>query len=400
MKEIKIKKLLLPFWGAILLMVSCHEKAQQENREEHEMPAGIVEMTGEQMKTAGITLGQIEMKNLHSVIRANGQLVLPPQNRADVNSLMSGIVKEIAVTEGVTVRKGQTLALLENLDIVKLQEEYLTLTQELVYSRQEYERQQELNTQQAGAAKILQQTQAQYEAGKARLKGLETRLRQLHVDLAAVSAGNFATKIPITAPIAGIVGKIFIKTGSYVDMQTTLMEIADHSQMHCDLQVFEKDFPKITVGQRVNISLTNNDMKSISGTVFHVNRSFENESKSIIVHVKINHPNKTESGSALLLPGTFVSALIELGSQTVKAVPADAIAHSDGKQYLFVLDEQNDAENDAEKEYFFKQTEIIAGIAEAGYVEISPLEKLPDSAHIIVKGAFYAMSKVNSSEDE
>ncbi|GHV10013.1 hemolysin D [Bacteroidia bacterium] len=376
----------------IVNFVSCKggEKSETDNVETWRATSLL---TAEQMETVGIELGKIELRNLSSMVRANGQLVLPPQNKADVNSLTSGIVKKIVITDGIPVRKGQTVALLENLDIVKLQEEYLALKQELTYSSQEYERQKELNAQNAGTGRIFQQTQAKYEADKARLKGLEMQLRQLNIDVTAVSEGNFVTAIPITAPISGIVGKIFVKTGSYADMQTVLMEIADHSEMHCDLQVFEQDFSKIKQGQPVEIALTNQGNQNITGTVDHINQSFEDDSKSIIVHVKIDLPNAGALHATPLLPGMYVSALINVGSQMVQAVPSAAIVNAEGKQYIFV--QTNDDGRDAARHVFTK-IEIITGASELGYVEIRPLETLPERATIITKGAFYVMSEENN----
>ncbi|MDR0833960.1 MAG: efflux RND transporter periplasmic adaptor subunit [Candidatus Symbiothrix sp.] len=396
----------------IVTFVSCKGSGKPEIAQEvDETPSEVIELTGEQMEAVGIELGVIELKNLHSIVRANGQLVLPPQNKADVNSLTSGIIRKIVVTEGIPVRKGQTVALLENLDIVKLQEEYLALKQELTYSSQEYERQKELNAQNAGTGKIFQQTQAQYEANRAKLKGLETQLRQLNMDVTAVSAGNFTTNIPILAPISGVIGKIVVKTGSYADMQTVLMEIADHSQMHCDLQVFEQDFPKIKQGQTVEISLTNQGNQILTGTVDYINQSFENDSKSIIVHVKINRPNAGAQDFAPLLPGMYVSALINVGSQTVKAVPSNAIANAEGKQYIFVASPTTPSNSPEGGEHlppkgelrragaFFRKVEVVTGASELGYVEIRPLETLPEGATIITKGAFYVMSMAQGNEE-
>ncbi|GHV64375.1 hemolysin D [Bacteroidia bacterium] len=394
------------FLSIIINLASCKGSGKAESEEHadggHSEISEIIEISDVQMKAVGIELGVVELKNLHSVVRTNGQIVLPPQNKADVNTLTSGIIREISVTEGEFVRKGQTLAFLENLDIVKLQEEYLTLKQELTYSSQEFERQKELNSQNAGTGKVFQQTQARNEANKAKLQGLETQLRQLHIDREAVAVGKLVTAIPITAPIGGIVGKIFVKTGSYADMQTVLMEIADHSQMHCDLQVFEQDFAKIKSGNPVEIVLTNQSNQTISGKVFRINQSFENDSKSIIVHVKIdrpvganrNSPPSPDMSNSPILPGMYVSALIDVGGQMLKAVPSSAIANAEGKQYLFLL-------VDTEDETFqFKKIEVITGTSELGYVEIKPLEAIPEDATIITKGAFYVMSMASGGEEE
>jgi cobalt-zinc-cadmium efflux system membrane fusion protein len=369
-------------------LVSCTGNGKTvSNAEVEETHSAEIELTDEQMQAVGIELGAIRMKNLNSVVRTNGQLVLLPQNKADVNSLSSGIIHEITVTEGIAVRKGQTVALLENLDIVRLQENYLTTKQDVVFSEQEYERQKTLNTQNAGTGKVFQQAQAKYEADKARLKSLETQLRQLNVDVTALSTGKFVGQIPITAPISGVIGDIFVKTGSYADMQTTLMEIADNSQLQCELQVFEKDFPKIRQGQAVEIGLTNSNV-TLTGTVYRINQSFEDDSKSIAVQVKINR-SETEK----LLPGMYVSALINIGNQTVKAVPSDAIANAEGKKYIFVLADKEKSST------HFRQMEVLTGISELGYMEITPLEILPEDARIITKGAFYVMSMASGGDE-
>ena len=92
------------------------------------------------MKAVGIELGTIEMKNLNSVVKSSGQLEVPPQNKADVNSLVPGIIKKIMVLEGSYVRQGQTLAVLENTDIVRMQQDYLTLKKEFVYTHDRYQK--------------------------------------------------------------------------------------------------------------------------------------------------------------------------------------------------------------------------------------------------------------------
>ncbi|RYF36799.1 MAG: hypothetical protein EOO38_27200, partial [Cytophagaceae bacterium] len=50
------------------------------------------------------------------------------------------------------------------------------------------------------------------------------------------------------------------------------------------LKVFEKDLFKVRNGQKVTFTLTNQDNREITGRVYGVNKSFENESKGIVVH--------------------------------------------------------------------------------------------------------------------
>ncbi|MDR0828688.1 MAG: efflux RND transporter periplasmic adaptor subunit [Prevotellaceae bacterium] len=379
MKQIKTITPLI-FLAIITTFASCKGNEKQKTEIEN-ADTEIIELSKQQIEAVGIELGKIEQKNLSSVVRANGQLVLTPQNQADVNSLIAGRIAEIVVTEGENVRKGQTLAYLENLEIVRLQESYFTQKQELALSRQEYERQQQLSAENAGTGKLLQQAESKYESDKVRLASLETQLRHLNISINSLNSGNVAGKIPIAAPISGVIGKIYVKTGSYADMQTVLMDITDNSQVHCDLKVFEKDLPKIKVGQIAEISLTNQGGKIITGKVQTINQSFDDESKSISVHIKIDKPEK-------LLPGMYVSALIQIDNQLVTAVPQDAIINAEGKKFIFALAEQD------KQHFHFKKIEVITGTVELNFVEITPLETLPADAQIVTKGAFYLMSMI------
>ena len=46
----------------------------------------------------------------------------------------------------------------------------------------------------------------------------------------------------------------------------------------------------------------------------------------------------------------YVSALINVGNQTVQAVPVDAVVSAEGKQYIFmVVDEESEGKEKAEK---------------------------------------------------
>ncbi len=84
--------------------------------------------------------------------------------------------------------------------------------------------------------------------------------------------------------------------------------------MHLDLNVFEKDLGKISVGQEVDFVLTNQSNKSIKGKIFGINKSFSNESKTVAVHAKINPSDAKD-----LISGMYVAANINITNQTVQA---------------------------------------------------------------------------------
>lgn len=379
--------------------VSCHsngDKSLSGNSTEPapaaEKQSDVIRLSSVQMKAAGIEMGIIEQKNLRSVVKVSGQLEVPPQNKANVSTLMGGVIKNIFVLEGTYVKKGQTLATIENPDFIKLQQDYLTTKSELSYLELEYQRQKELNKQNAGTGKIFQQTSANYNSQRVKLKALEEQLQQIHVNAAALSTDNIIAQVPVVAPISGTIGHINIEIGSYVDPTKSIMDIVDNSKIHCDLLVYEKYLFKVKPGQKVTFILTNQNNKQFFGEIYGINKNFENETKAVIAHAIIKDATKSR-----LMPGMYVSALIDVGNQTTSAVPVDAIVRSAGKEYIFEVANTPDAKDSL---YGFKKVEITTGVTDLGYTEVNPFQQISSEEKIVTKGAFYILSQAESEGEE
>jgi len=350
-----------------------------------------LELTAEQMQTVGIVIGPIAQKNLDSVIKANGQLAVPPQNKADVSILSGGIINHISVIEGQQVKRGQLLATIKNQDLIKIQQDYLSTKNNFTYVQAEYNRQQQLQDAGAGTGKSFQSAEATYNAERSRIVAYESQLSQLGISQGKIANGNIVSQFPVLSPIGGTVGQITANTGAFVQPGTSIMEVVDNSKIHCDLTVFEKDLMHVKVGQKVNFQLTNQENQLITGTINGINKSFENESKGVTVHAIID--NKEQKN---LIPGMYVTALISTGSRLTSAVPVDAVVRSEGKQFIFIV-EPNGAKSNIIK---FKKAEVSTGVTELGCIQITPLQNLPASAKVALRGAFYLQSKAAGGAEE
>lgn len=388
----------------LLILNSCGEKKTEEAHEEEKSETEVA-LTKTQFETVGIETGSIEMKNLNTIIKANGYTTVPPQNMANVSTLIGGVVKEIYVLEGTYVAKGKTLATLQNLQVAEMQEDYNSAVANIEYLQLEYNRQKTLSEEDVNPRKVFQEVKAKLAVERARAQAAKNKLQALNVSL----SGN-SSLIPIIAPISGYVGKIGITKGTFADTGISLFEVIDNTQMHLDLNVFEKDLGKISIGQEVDFVLTNQSNKSIKGKIFGINKSFSNESKSVTVHAKIN-----ESDTKDLISGMYVAANINITNQTVQALPKDAIVRNGDKYYIYIQEEHveettkvkkeahvhkegeshNHDEETAEKEHdevHFKAIEVVPGTTDLGYTEIKLVEEIPANAKIVVKGAFYLLA--------
>lgn len=368
-------------------LLSCNDKKTEEVHEEEKSETEVA-LSQNQIKTIGIETGVIEMKNLNTVIKANGYTAVPPQNRADVSTLIGGIVKDIYVLEGTFVNKGKTLATIQNLEVSEMQEAYQSAIASIEYLELEFKRQKTLSEENVNPRKTFQEVKSKLASERAKAQAAKNKLQALNVSL----NGN-TSLVPIVAPISGYVGKISITKGAFATTGETLFEVVDNSQMHLDLNVFEKDLGKISIGQEVDFVLTNQSNKSIKGTIFGINKSFSNESKTVAVHAKI-----TSNDAKDLISGMYVAANINISNQTVQALPKDAVVRNGDKHYIYIQEEVNHkkTENSNDKsseETHFKAIEVVTGTTDLGYTEIKFVDEIPSDSKIVVKGAFYILAQ-------
>ncbi|OOV20350.1 efflux RND transporter periplasmic adaptor subunit [Flavobacterium sp. LM4] len=388
MKNIIVNKILLL---SIFLFISCGEKKTEEEHAEEKSETEVA-LTEKQAKTIGIETGSIEMKNLNTIIKANGYTAVPPQNRADVSTLIGGVVKDIFVLEGTFVAKGKTLATIQNLEVSEMQEEYQSAVANIEYLEHEFKRQKTLSEENVNPRKTFQEVKSKLASERAKAQAAKNKLQALNVN-----PKGSTSLVPIVSPISGYVGNINITKGAFAETGVTLFEVVDNSQMHLDLNVFEKDLGKISIGQEVDFILTNQSNKAIKGKIFGINKSFSNESKTVAVHARIN-PGNTKD----LISGMYVAANINISNQTVSALPKDAIVKNGEKYFIYieesgneevVKNEEHRKEGGNHKEIHFKAVEVSVGTTDLGYTEVKLIEEIPSDAKIVIKGAYYLLSQ-------
>lgn len=406
----------------LIFLVGCEKKAastevegevKTEQAEEHgeEALQTIASLTEEQMKAVGITLGKIEMKELTSTIKANGALRVPNNNKATVTSMYGGIIKTLNVQIGDFVRRGQVIASISNPEYIQLQEQYLTVKSRIAFAEQEYRRQKELFDNDAGAKKNLQSSDAELKTLRTQRSSLQRQLQIMGINPANVNNGNLQSGLVITSPISGTISTISAQIGSYVDISSPVAEIIDNGSLHLDLQVFEKDLPKMKVGQIVHFKLTNNPETEYDARIYSIGSSFENDSKTISVHCSVTG---NKSG---LIDGMNITGIVSLDKSTTPAVPNEAIVEADSKYFIFIKTdkkaeehhEQEEGEHLNEKKIpekeekmtNFEKIEVVKGSSDMGYTAITTVNEISANAEVVIKGAFFVNAKLsNSGEHE
>lgn len=389
--------------AAASLLAACNNKqpAGEATAEAHAENENIVEVTAAQYQAIGIKMGSPEMKAISGLLKVNGYIDVPPQNLVSVTTQMGGIVKSTPLLQGSTVKKGQVIAVLENQDYVQLQQDYLESKSQLELTDAEYQRQQTLAAQNVNSQKILQQAKAQYQVAQARESALRQRLQLININAAQLTPANIRSQVNVYSPVAGYVTKVNVNGGKFVNPNDVMFEIVDGTDLHVELNVFEKDAATVKPGQRVRYTLAGEATERIA-KVDLVGREIRPD-KTVTVHA-------IAVSSEAFLPGTYLKALVETGETMALTLPESAIVDFGGRKYIFVAadapahahkDGETHIESEADKtqSYYYEMIPVTTGNADGGYVQVTLPGNKNYNEKVVLTGTYDLLSTLKNSEE-
>lgn len=377
----------------ILIMASCNSKTEKAANEEHHEEENAVELTQAQYDQANIELGSIEKRVIGSELMVNGIIDVPPQGNISINMPYGGFVKYIDMLPGTSVKKGQLLATIENPEFIQFQQDYLEGLANQEFLKAEFDRQQELYSEKVASGKSFQQAKSNYLANEAKIKTMEARLKLIGINLAQIRDGIVATSVSIYSPVTGSVREVYTNRGKYINPQDVIMDITNAEDLHVELTVYENDIPKIRKGQRIRFTLANTPDQWREAEVFLMGSSVR-EDRSVTVHGHLEQMYED------LLPGMYVTAKVETGSNDVWTVPEPSVVRFGGKYYIFAYTDQR-TEN-GKTVHDFEMLEVIKGYTEDEYTEISLVDSSTEmsTVKLVSKGAFTLLATAKNSEEE
>jgi multidrug efflux pump subunit AcrA (membrane-fusion protein) len=292
------------------------------------------------------------VSSITSSVYASG--LVKSKNQYQVFTTVSGIIKDIFVAEGDTVKAGTLLFALvdeaqrlnkENAALNaafadlqsnkgKLNEAQLLL--ELAKNKMKndstlFYRQKHLWEQQVGTKVELEQRELSYQNAKAAYYSAQVKyndlVRQLDLN-ASVAQRNLAISdklekdFAIKSDIDGIVYSINKNKGEIISPQTPLAVLGDATHFILEMQVDEYDILKIKKGQQVIVTLDSYKGKSFEAKVTKINPLMNERSKSFMVESEfVNAPE-------LLYPNISFEANIVLQTkQNTLLIPRNCLIH-------------------------------------------------------------------------
>ncbi|AIM37316.1 RND transporter [Sphingobacterium sp. ML3W] len=393
------------FFTSSIIAVSCQTNSSSEKQgteeqgaHEHEEEEALT-LTPAQEKQVGLTYTKLTYQMLSNGLVLNGVLDVPNDKKAYVTSVYGGVLEELYARPGDFVKKGQVLGKVLNPDLIKMQEQLQLINNQISLTQIEVNRQQELVEGNAAPLKKLQQVEVELANLKAQKNSLSRQL----------SAGGgsllISSQITIKAPITGVVASIQGLIGTRIEASSPILEIVNNDALHVDMYVYEKDFSKVKKGQKILFSPVNNANVSYEAQIDHLGQAFEKETNAIAVHAQVLG-NKEG-----LINGMQVQGTIIIGDSKSLAVPAECIVSTEGKDYIFILKEEQPSHEQIESakkgehedhnhestgnEY--ERITVVKGVSSRGFTAITPVKEISEDTKIVQKGAFFLLAKMTNS---
>ncbi|WP_299059543.1 efflux RND transporter periplasmic adaptor subunit [Polaribacter uvawellassae] len=371
-----------------LLVVACnHKESKKAEIKETQNKNEEVMLSQQQYDALKMKIDTIALRNMSGYIKANGTLEVPPQSEAAITSVVGANVLSIKVIEGDKVNKGQVVAYLSHPNIIQMQTDYLNAFSNSNFLKKNFERQQKLYDAGVGSGANFQKAEAEYDASKAMVNGLEAQLKLLNINTSSVRNGTIAQSISLRSPIEGYVQKVEVKTGQYVEPQTELFEIVNTYHVHADLMVFEKDVYKVMKGQKVSFNIQTMQDEELTAEIYSVSKTFEDDPKAVHVHAEI------ENKKGNLIPGMYIQGKIQTENTQTMALPESAIVKEGDKFFVFSAEKEND-------DWSFKPVEVLLGAKDGNWIAIQFSEDIKPNTKFAYNNAYYLIAEMKKGEAE
>jgi len=324
-----------------------------------------------------VTASKISPSESDAILTGSGYVVA--QRKASVASKATGRLVYLGVVEGDAVKKGQTIARLEDNDIkaqLKQAKANLQFNEAgLTDAKNNYDRQKKLVKSGATTQMQLDAADANYQRVLASIE-----VAKAQVTTAGVALENTLIRAPFDGTVLtknADVGEIVSPLGASTTSRAAVVTMADMSSLQVEVDVSESNIQRIKVGQDCEITLDAYPDLRYPGHVDKIVPTADRSKATVLVKVAFkNYDSKVlpEMSTKVLFLKNAVKENT-LSEKPILVVPFTAINKNNGKEYVFkVIDERAKEIEVKTGKIIGDYTEIISGIQEGDKV----IQKITD----------------------
>lgn len=348
--------------------------AEQPHEEEEE---GHIELTAEQIKTAGIELATAEPRQMSTTVTFPGEIRFDEDRTAHVVPRVSGVVESVKVDLGQAVKKGQVLAVIASQQISDQRSELNAAQRRQELARLTLQREKKLWEDKISAEQDYLQARQDFQEADINLANARQKISAIGASLSP-SAGN---RYELIAPFDSMVVEKHLGIGEMVNEASNAFTLSDLSRVWATFGVAPMDLDKVVVGRPVIVSAPDLNAR-VEGKIGYVGSLLGEQTRAAAVRVTLANPQ------GAWRPGLFVSVEVAAEQSSVAvSVPDSAIQSIEEKPSVFVRNAEG-----------FQLTPVTLGRRDGGHVEI--VKGLAAGTQVAAAGSFILKSELGKGSAE
>lgn len=323
--------------------------------------------------------------------------VVQARTTATIAARILAPVREVRVSPGDRVRRGQVLVVLDGDDLAAGAEaarsaavaaeqgaraadaERQAAEASLVLARASHDRVAGLQARGAATAQELDDATGALRSAEARVAGATARLAQAASLVEGTRAASRQATTThafsaIAAPFDGVVTEKMVEPGNLASPGLPLLRLEETSEFRLEVRVDESHVGDIRTGDRVPVRL-DATRTATQGTVVEIGRSVETDARTFLVKIALPPTHNMRSG-------VFGKARFNGPPKRGLTVPRSALVRHGQVTSVFVVDQG------VARVRLVQLTgpEVVAGLAEGELVILTPPPGLTDGRRVRVEG--------------
>ena len=279
-----------------------------------------------------------------------------PFKSNNITANMANRIKEIKVDVGDNVTAGQTLVILDNVNVEQLEVR-------IANQEREYNRAKELYEIGGGTQQAVDQIKTELDASKRSLQNLKENM-------------------VLTSPISGVVTARNYENG---DMTGALpiLTIENMRPVKILINVSESEFPKVKKGMKVDVKLDTYGDEVFTGTVYLIHPTIDAATRTFQVEITV--PN----ADGRIHSGMFARVDINYGTSKHVVVPDRAIVKQTGSgvRYVYTYKDGKVAYHEVKLgQRLDNRYELLSGLENNVEVVVSGQNRLGDGMSVQLAG--------------
>jgi len=191
-------------------------------------------------------------------------------------------------------------------------------------------------------------------------------------------------KAPVESPLSGIIGRVYVDVGENVTTQTPIALVVDMRRVEIDLDIPEKYYSKIALGQKAKIMVDAYPDEEFAGQVTKISPVVDLSTRAAPIEIVIDNPE------GKLRSGMFCKVSLVLAEhKNVPVILKEAILGKEPNLYIYIIENQKAV-----------LKKINLGIRQGPYYEIKNGLREGDLAVIVGQQKLYDGAQVIAEEDK